>query len=190
MSAAIKSSFQLANQQNMVIEKAERMKNFESSPKMLMVENMKKFLLNKGFVSVATSDLSGQPHAVPKYIVEIEKGFIYLADYVIGKTFQNLKINPKISLSTLNVKTLEGLQINGVAKMITKGPKYKQLLKAMVEQEVYHSASRIVENVRRGRKAGTFELEFPEKVAMIKVKCEKITKISISGNLKIERIKE
>lgn len=166
------------------------MKNFEGAPKMLMMDNMKKFLLNKGFISVATADLNGQPHTVPKYIVGIDKGFIYLADYVIGKTFQNLNINPRISLSTMDVKTLEGLQINGIAKIITKGPKYKKLLVSMVEQEVYHSANRIVENVRRGRKSGTCELDFPEKVVMIKVKCEKITKIGITGNLKIERIKE
>jgi predicted pyridoxine 5'-phosphate oxidase superfamily flavin-nucleotide-binding protein len=157
---------------------------------MIIAEDIKKFLINKGFLSIATADLNGQPNAVPKYIVEINNDFLYLADYVIGKTFQNLKINPKISLSTIDLKTLEGLQINGVATIITKGPKYKKLLKAMVEQEVHHSANRIVENVRRGRKSGTFELEFPDKVVMIKVKCEKITKIGISGNLKIERIKE
>ena len=165
------------------------MKNFEGVSKMLITENLKKFLLNKGFISVGTSDLSGQPNAVPKYIVEIDNGFIYLADYVIGKTFQNLKINPKISLSTIDIKTLEGLQINGVAKIITKGPLYKKLLKAMVEQEVHHTAKRIVEEVRGEKKSDAYEMQFPERVVMLKVKCKKITKISITGNLKIERIK-
>jgi uncharacterized pyridoxamine 5'-phosphate oxidase family protein len=159
-------------------------------PKILIAENLKKFLLNKGFVSVGTSDLSGQPNAVPKYIVEVDKGFIYLADYVIGKTFQNLKINPRISLSTIDVKTLEGLQINGVAKIITKGLQYKKLLKAMVEQEVHHTAKRIIEDVRGGQKTTAYEVQFPERVVMLKVKCEKITKIGITGNLKIERIKK
>ena len=166
------------------------MKNFEGMPKMLITENLKKFLLNKGFVSVGTSDLSGQPNAVPKYIVEIDNGFIYLADYVIGKTFQNLKINPKISLSTIDIKTLEGLQINGEARIITKGPLYKKLLKAMAEQEVHHTAKRIVEEVRGEKKSDAFEMQLPERVVMIKVKCKKITKISITGKLKIERIKK
>ena len=165
------------------------MKNFEDIPKMLMAENMKKFLLNKGFVSVGTSDLSGQPNAVPKYIVEIDNGFIYLADYVIGQTFKNLKINPKISLSTIDIKTLEGLQINGEAKIITKGPLYKKLLKAMVKQEVRHTAKRIIEDVKGVQKSDAYEVQFPERVVMFKVRCKKITKISIAGNLKIERIK-
>jgi uncharacterized pyridoxamine 5'-phosphate oxidase family protein len=171
-------------------KKADGMKNFEGMPKMLMTENLKKFLLNKGFVSVGTSDLSGQPNAVPKYIVEVDNGFIYLADYVIGQTFQNLKINPKISLSTIDIKTLEGLQINGVAKIITKGALYKKLLKKMVEQEVHHTAKRIVEDVRGGQKSDFYEVQFPERVVMLKVKCKKITKIDIDGNLKIERIKK
>ena len=166
------------------------MKNFEGMPKMLIAESMKKFLLNKGFVSVGTSDLNGQPNAVPKYIVEVDKGYIYLADYVIGKTFQNLKINPKISISTINLETLEGLQINGVTKIITKGPLYKKLLKAMVEQEVHHTARRIIEDVQGGQKTSAYEVQFPGRVAMFKVKCEKITKIGITGNLQIENIRE
>ena len=113
-----------------------------------------------------------------------------MADYVIGQTFQNLKINPRISLSTIDVKTLEGLQINGVAKIITKGLQYKKLLKAMVEQEVHHTARRIIEDVRGGQKTTAYEVQFPERVVMLKVKCKKITKISITGNLKIERIKK
>ena len=164
------------------------MKNFEGTPKMLIAENMKKFLLNKGFVSVGTSDLSGQPNAVPKNIVEIDNGFIYLADYVIGQTFKNLKINPKVSLSTIDTKTLEGLQINGVAKIITKGPLSKKLLKAMVGQEVHHTARRIIEDVQGTQKSDAYEVQFPERVVMLKVKCKKITKISSAGNLKIERI--
>ena len=53
-------------------KKANGMKNFEGVPKMLITENLKKFLLNKGFVSVGTSDLSGQPNAVSKYIIKID----------------------------------------------------------------------------------------------------------------------
>lgn len=166
------------------------MKNFEGMPKMLMAENMKRFLLNKGFVSVGTSDLSGQPNSAPKFIVEIDKGFIYLADYVIGKTLQNLKINPKISLSTIDIKTLEGLQINGVAKIMTRGAQYKKLLKAMVEQEVHHSARRIIEDVRGGQKSDVYEVQFPDRVVILKVKCKKVTKIGITGNLKIKSIKK
>ena len=149
------------------------MKNFERMPKMSIVEKLKKFLLNKEFISAGTSDLMSQPNAAPKYIIKIDNVYIYLADYVIGQTFQNLKINPKISLSTIDMKTLEGWQINGVAKIITKGPQYKKLLKVMVEQEVHHSARRIIEDVRGGQGSDVYETQFPERVAIFKVKCKK-----------------
>jgi predicted pyridoxine 5'-phosphate oxidase superfamily flavin-nucleotide-binding protein len=153
---------------------------------MLMLEDLKKFLLNKGFVSAGTCDLKGQPNAAPKYVIKIEGGFIYLADYVMGLTFRNLKINPRISISTLDIKTLQGWVINGTVKIITKGPQYKKLLKAMAAQEVRHSARRIIEDVKGLRNYDSYEMSFPEKVVIFKVKCEKITKIGIDGKLQVD----
>ena len=154
---------------------------------MLIPEDLKKFLLDKGFVSAGTCDLDGQPNAVPKYIIKIEDGFIYLADYVIGRTSKNLKINPRISLSTIDMNTLESWQINGAASMITDKAQHKRLLKAMIGQEVRHSAKRVMEDVRGTQKYDSYQVSFPEKVVIFKVRCEKITKISITGKLHIER---
>jgi len=118
---------------------------------------------------------------------------------VVNTTLFNLhgdqEIGPEpvaviIAGTSIDTKTLEGLQINGVAKIITKGPLYKKLLKAMVEQEVHHTARRIVEDVQGAQRSDAYEVQFPERVVMLKVKCKKITKIGITGNLKIERIKK
>ena len=159
-------------------------------PNILITEKMQKFLLNKEFVSVGTSDLNGQPNAVPKYIIKIDNGFIYLADYVIGQTFQNLKVNPKISLSTIDMKTLEGWQINGIVRIITKGAQYKKLSKTMMELEVHNTARRIIEDVRGIQKHNFYEMSFPKKVVILKVKCKKITKIGIIGKLQSKRLKK
>ncbi len=156
-------------------------------PDLLISEKLKSFLLNKGFVSVGTSDLRCQPNAAPKYIIKIDNDLIYLADYVIGRTFRNLRVNPKVSLSTIDMKTLEGWQINGVVEIITKGPHYKRLLKVMAEQEARHSARRIIEDIRGSQKYDSYEIQFPEKAVMFKVKCEKITKIGITGKLQRRR---
>ena len=156
-------------------------------PNILITEELKKFLLTKEFVSAGTSDLSGQPNAVPKYIIKIDSGFIYLADYVIGKTFQNLKVNPKISLSTIDMKTLEGWRINGIVRIMTKGAQYKRLSKTMIELEVHNTARRVIEDVRGIQKHNFYEVAFPKKVVIFKVKCESITRIGITGKLKVER---
>ena len=165
------------------------MKTSKGMPRILMSEEVKAFLMNKEFVSVRTSDLSSHPNAAPKYIIKIDNGFIYLADYVIGRTFQNIKINPKVSLSTIDMKTLEGWQINGSVTIIDRGPQYMKLLKAMAEQEVRHSARRIIEDVRGLQKYDSYEIQFPEKVVIFKIKCEKITKIGITGKLQSEMVK-
>ena len=158
-------------------------------PNMVITEELKKFLLTKEFVSAGTSDSSGQPNAVPKYIIKIDSGFIYLADYVIGKTVQNLKVNPKISLSTIDMKTLEGWQINGTVRIMTRGEQYKKLSKTMIELEVHNTARRIIEDVRGIQKTNVYELSFPKKVVILKVKCEKITKIGITGKLQTKNRK-
>ena len=159
-------------------------------PNMVITEKLKNFLLTKEFVSAGTSDLTGQPNAVPKYIIKIDSGFIYLADYVIGKTFQNLKVNPKISLSTIDMKTLEGWQINGRARIMTRGAQYKKLSKTMLELEVHNTARRIIEDVRGIQKHNVYEVSFPKKVVILKVRCEKITKIGITGKLQSKSLEK
>jgi len=155
-------------------------------PKVVIPEDLKKFLLNKGFVSVGTCDLDGYPNAAPKYIIKIEGDFIYLGDYVLGRTYRNLDVNPRISLSTVDMKTLEGWQINGTAELISSGAEHKSLLKEMVAQEVRHSARRIIEEVRGEGKYDTYQISFPEKVVIFKVKCERIARIGSDGKLQIE----
>ena len=106
------------------------------------------------------------------------------------KTFQNLKINPKVSLSTVDMKTLQGWQVNGTATIITKGPQYKKLLKVMIQQEVHHSTRRIIEDVDGIQKYDNYEVMFPEKVVMFKIKCENITKIGTTGKLQTQWTKK
>lgn len=159
-------------------------------PDILITEKMQKFLLNKEFISVGTSDLNSQPNAAPKFVIKIDDGFIYLADYVIGRTFRNLKINPRVSLSAIDMKTLEGYQINGTARIITKGPQYKKLLKVMVDREVHHSAQRVIEDVRGIQKYDNYEVMFPEKVVIFKIKCEGVTTIGPTGKLQRKRIEK
>ncbi len=64
----------------------------------------------------------------------------------------------------------------------------EKLLEAMIKQEVHHSAKRIIEDVRGTQKYDSYQVLFPEKVVIFKVKCEKITKIGVDGNLHSENV--
>ena len=52
------------------------------------------FLAKGKFVNVATCSDERMPNVAPKLIAKTEKNIIYLIDYVIGKTYSNLKENP------------------------------------------------------------------------------------------------
>jgi len=84
------------------------------------------FLAKTEFLNFATCDFSGRPNVAPKFLVKVENNNIYFADYVFGRTFINLKKNPRVSISAINLDTLTGYQINGIARIITGGPEFKK----------------------------------------------------------------
>ena len=61
---------------------------------MVIKKKALELLKHREFISVATCDFHGQPNAASKFILRIENDSIYLVDYIIGRTFQNLRINP------------------------------------------------------------------------------------------------
>jgi hypothetical protein len=149
---------------------------------------IKGLLENREFVSVATCDFQGRPNAAPKFILKLEHNFVYLVDYTIGKTWENLKINPKASLSFMDSDTLTGYQINGAVEILESGPEYKGLLDEFRKKEIGLSAKRIVEGIYRGKTHGNFEAGFPEQFAIYKVKVEELVEIGPRGELKREKV--
>ncbi|MDD4980731.1 MAG: pyridoxamine 5'-phosphate oxidase family protein [Candidatus Omnitrophica bacterium] len=147
-----------------------------------------KLLKNRAFISVATADFNGQPNAAPKFFLKLENNFIYLADYTIGKTWENLKVNPCVSLSFMEPDTLIGYQINGAVEIIDKGPEYDKMMSEFREREVDLSAKRIIEGLYRGRGHETFELTFPERVVIFKIKLKDIAEIGPRGDLRREKV--
>ncbi len=145
-------------------------------------------LKTREFISVATADFNGQPNAAPKFFLKLENNFIYLVDYTIGKTWENLKANPYISLSFMEPDTLIGYQINGSVEIIEKGPEYDKMMGEFREREVNLSAKRIIEGLYRGKGHETFELALPERVIIFKIKLEDIAEIGPRGDLKREKV--
>ena len=145
-------------------------------------------LKNREFISVATCDLSGNPNAAPKLLLKLEGNSIYLVDYTIGKTWQNLKINPRVSLSAVDTEALIGYQINGDVEIIEEGREYDKILSEVLAREVSLSAKRIIEGVTSGQKHKNFELESSGRFVVFKVKIKEIAEIGQRGELKRERV--
>ncbi len=130
---------------------------------------------------MATCSLDGIPNAAPKFFLKIEGHYLYLVDYTMGRTWENLKANPYASLSFMDTEALIGYQVNGSAKIIESGEEYDRIFKEMMLKEVDLSAKRIVEGVLKGRKHDNFELSIRDKFAILKLRIEEIITIGTGG---------
>jgi general stress protein 26 len=153
-----------------------------------MLNKLKEILENREFISVATISPAGRPNAAPKFFLKIESKHIYLIDYTMGRTWENLKTNHHISLSVMDTGALVGYQINGTAVIIESGHEYEQIFKEVTLKEIDLSAKRIIEGVVKGQKHKNFELGIRDKFAILKVSIHEIIAIGTNGEIKRESL--
>ena len=153
---------------------------------MSVIEEALGILKAREFVAVATANKGGKPNSAPKLLLKIDGKIVYFIDYSIGKTVENLKVNPEISLSFINIDSLVGYRLNGKAEIIEKGKIYDECLKELGEKEIELSVERIVKGVQNGKSHKEFELDIPERFLVYKVKIEEGCEISPRGVIKRE----
>ena len=145
-------------------------------------------LKHREFISVATCDFHGRPNAASKFMLRIEGDSIYLVDYIIGRTFQNLRINPRASLSFYDGDSFTGYQINGPVYLIEHGPEYDKAVRELKQREIDLSTRRIIEAVTKGKSHDVESLATAEKSVIFKVVMDEVVEMKTSGVKKIEKI--
>jgi len=140
----------------------------------------------KEFVQMATSDKVGKPNSAPKLLLKIDGKIIYFVDYSIGRTFKNLKVNPEVSLSFIDINSLFGYRLNGKVEIIERGKIYDECLKELEEKELELSVDRVVRGVHDGQSHKDFESENPERFLVYKVRIEEGCEISPRGKIELE----
>ena len=148
-----------------------------------ITDKLAELLEKREFVSVATATPDGQPNTAPKFFFRAKGDFMYLLDYVHGKTVVNLKENPRVSVSFMNLDTLEAYRLNGTAQIIEEGPVFDAVLKGWNEKLVQLTTDRVIEAVKTGKKRGHYEMEMTEHLAVIKVRIETVIKIGRRGEI-------
>ncbi|MBU0548353.1 MAG: pyridoxamine 5'-phosphate oxidase family protein [Candidatus Omnitrophica bacterium] len=149
---------------------------------------LKELIESREFISLASCDLELRPNAAPKFLVKIEGDYLYLVDYIIGRTFTNLRVNPRASLSFLDSNTLIGYQINGRVEIIDAGPEYKEVLDELQHKQIDLSITRVIEGVTKGKAHKSFEVAIPEQFVILKIKMEEVVEMRPSGTLKREKV--
>jgi hypothetical protein len=156
---------------------------------MTLIKNIKDLLTKREFITVASTSHDGKPNAAPKFLLKIDDTYIYLVDYIIGRTYTNLKSNPVASLSVMDTDSLTGYQINGSVELIESGPLHDQLLREFRDRALNISIERVIEAVQSGKKHKSFEAAFPEHCVILKVKMEELVGISATGNLEHQSLR-
>ena len=151
-------------------------------------KNVKSLIESREFISVATSDLRSTPNAAPKFLLKVEGEYIYLIDYIIGRTFRNLQVNPRASLSFIDNSTLTGYQINGKVEIVDSGLEYASIVAELQRKEIDLSIKRIVDGVTKGQSHKAYEVGTPEQFIILKIKMEEVFEIRPSGTLKREKV--
>jgi len=148
-----------------------------------ITDKIAELLEKREFVSVATATPDGQPNTAPKFFFRAKGDFIYLLDYVLGKTVLNLHENPRVSVSFMDMDSLEAYRLNGTAKLISEGRIFEKILKEWDKKLIKLATNRIIEGVQTGKKHGHYELEMGEKFIVLKIKIATIVKIGRKGDI-------
>ena len=90
-------------------------------------QNVQDFLKGKlGWVSTASA--AGVPNAVPKGSVRVlDDSHIMFADLFSLKTRANLKENPNVGVTVIDLATNQGYQIKGTAELLESGPVFERM---------------------------------------------------------------
>lgn len=152
------------------------------------LDKIRKLFQTREFISVATCDFNGRPNVAPKLLLKFEDGFVYLVDYVLGTTFKNLQNNPRASISSMDLDSLTGYQLNGPVEMLESGAEYNKILQELVDKEIDLSTRRIIEGVEKGKVHAGFEVSMSQNFVVLKLKIEEVVEIGSTGTLKRHKI--
>lgn len=137
----------------------------------------------RNFINVATSDAQGRPNGVSKLIVKIEGNTLVLVDYTIGRTYANLRVNPRVCLSFFDVEHLKGYQIKGPVEIIENGSLYEQMAADLSAKEVSLATERIIRGMTRGKSHDEYEMGKATKFVFFKVLMEEVVEITYTGEI-------
>jgi predicted pyridoxine 5'-phosphate oxidase superfamily flavin-nucleotide-binding protein len=149
----------------------------------MIKERLVKFFRHTQFVDVATCDKNCRPNNAPKFILKIDGDKIYLADYVLGTTWNNLKENPLVSLTVVDNDSLIGYQFNGEAVLLDEGDDYETLRQEFQVKKVKSSVDRIIKSVRAEKPNHSVELSFPDRTGIIIIIIREIVDIGPTGQI-------
>lgn len=106
------------------------------------------FLGAQGFVIVSSIDKAGFPHSSCKAIIKIDSaGRIFLMDVYHGKTCENIKRNPQISISAVDEHKFSGYCLKGKGQIMSDNNISQEIIKIWEDNITGRLAKRLLKNL-------------------------------------------
>ena len=107
------------------------------------------FFHSQGFVIVSTIDHNGTPHNACKGIVKItNSGYVYLLDLYKARTYDNLKHNSRISITSVDEHKFNGYCLKGKAKIIPAEKLRPGIITEWENRITNRITRRLIKNIR------------------------------------------
>lgn len=130
------------------------------------------FFHNQGFVIVSTIDKDGFQHNSCKGIIKIEQeGRVYLMDVYRAVTLENLKRDPRISITAVDEHRFAGFCLKGKARLIEEALD-GEMVTAWEDRITSRLTRRLLKNIHEEKGHGAHPeilLPKPEYVIIIEV---------------------
>lgn len=134
------------------------------------------FFQNQSFIVITSVDKDGNPHNACKGIVKISKsGKIYLLDLYMQKTYENLRSNPRISITAVDEHKFKSYCLKGKAKLISREALKPKIIAAWEDKIASRITQRLIKNIHEEKGHPRHpEALFPKPAYMIVMEVEKI----------------
>lgn len=93
---------------------------------MLNLTDEMKDLLKNNLCYIATASPDGMPCVAPKSCRVTDDGRLYYIEWAGKLTYDNLKANPRIAISTCSADKKTSYRIEGKAEVLTNGPLFEK----------------------------------------------------------------
>jgi len=150
-------------------------------------ELISKVLAGKEVVFFASANKQAVPNVAPKVVVKIDGNFVYLVDFLYGRTWENLKDNPRGAVSFQDERTLNSYVMRGEVVLITAGKEFENIIQDLERKQVSIAVERVVQGIKRGIKHADVAFFLPENGVVMRMRVEEVVEITPQGKLKHEK---
>ncbi|MFH1478281.1 MAG: pyridoxamine 5'-phosphate oxidase family protein [Candidatus Omnitrophota bacterium] len=114
-----------------------------------LTEGVIRFFYHQPYTVITTIDGNGYPHNSCKGIVDIEKdNKVYLIDLYKKKTYENLRVNPNISITAVDEHKFMGFSLKGKGKLVDIEAVSEDSLKKWEDKILKRISYRLVKNLK------------------------------------------